>query len=351
MNNLSFSSRYKNGIYIKLGYACNGLCVYCAQKGYAVKTLELNEDIIDYVALQSSVKRKCSQDKYYIVFYGGEPLLYWENLRNIVLRLHDNSVFNKENVAFICITNGVLLTDEIVKFFNLYDIRCRLSYDGPDETTRPVRLDVKKKKLFMQLNNKDIYFVWSVDNSSMIKSKIYLERLFPAVDVEMVMCRFVANDPELKKYVINSKSMIIANFKEIIQYYKWHKTDGFLVRLLSNKFYKNNDIEVIDIAGNRHHSCDYPSECGDIYTAEKISINIRTKHLNDNCVRCCYYDICNGSRRSNMENGNIYECEALRCINNLYQLYKNVLFGYLARDGYRVNSYSSFHIIEKVLEK
>lgn len=346
MSNL-FLKKYTNGIYVKLGYDCNGCCVYCAQFGHEKEQLILNIDIIDYIATQSAVNRKCDDDKYVIVFYGGEPLLYFDVMKIIVSGLYANSSFQRSNIKFICITNGTLLNDEIVDFFNMYNIHCRLSFDGPNVAARPVRIDVQQKKLFMKINDKDIYFVWSSLNNNFLKSKIYLEKVFPDVKSEMVMCRYVAKNEEYAKFVINSKYLIKQNFDDLLNFYSFHNIDHFFITLLSNKFLKNNNIEVIDISGNRHHSCDYISYCGDIYSPRKTKINYKAKSNNEECLRCSYNNICNGSRRSNIISGNIFECRILCYINYLYDKHKETLFNYLVRDGYIIKNYDGFKCIKK----
>lgn len=342
-----FTRKYTNGIYVKLGYACNAACIYCSQAGHEKEQLILNEDIVEYIAVHSAVPRKCASDKYIIMFYGGEPLLYWNLIKEITEDLFSNPDFVVDNVDMTCITNGILLDEEKAVFFNRYNIRCRLSYDGPDESARPIRMGELQRRAFMQIKRKDIYFVWSTVNNSIIRTKIYLEKIFPGVESEFVMCRYVSGIPEMKRFVITSESVVKRNFEEIASYYAHHKADYLLARMLNGKLFKHNNIEIIDIAGNRHHSCDYISMCGTIYNEHKISVNEKSKAINGRCISCRYFDMCNGSRRSNMVNGNIYECQIQQYINMLYLKYNNIFFAYLDKGGYAVINENGYRKIEK----
>lgn len=64
-------------------------------------------------------------------------------------------------------------------------------------------------------------------------------------------------------------------------------------------------------------------------------------------MHCEFSCMCKGSRTSHMKDGNICECQVLQYINFLYYKYKDVLFGYIYRDGYVVNDYDGYKVIEK----
>jgi uncharacterized protein len=68
-----------------------------------------------------------------IRFLGGEPLLAFDNIRHTVSYCdskNKKSKNNKKTWQFNLTTNGQLLTDEILTFFNLYKFSLSLSFDG-----------------------------------------------------------------------------------------------------------------------------------------------------------------------------------------------------------------------------
>lgn len=342
------SAEYFTYVYIKLGYDCNGKCVYCAQKGHEKENLKYNPDIVGYVAKLSAVPRKCASDKLKVVFYGGEPLIYFNIMKKIIRGLYGHEDFVKDNVLLIVMSNGVLLSKEIVDFLNFYSVFFCLGFDAPNEGTRPVRISDEQIALFNDIVNREIIFVWSNVNKSMIESKVYLEKKFGKCNLDPSLCRYIAEDESCEKYAIASRNVSKSAFMELILYYQTHEVDYFLIQLMNDKYFRNKHGAIYDIEGNRHYSCDYNSKCGDIYTDEDFNPSEKSKVYCEKCTHCEFNSLCKGSRTSHMKDGNICECQVLQYINFLYYNYKNVLLGYVYRDGYAVNDYNGYKIIEKV---
>ena len=67
---------------------------------------------------------------YFLGFYGGEPLLAFSLIKNIVAFLKaKNKKYNKRS-TFSITTNGYLLNDEIIQFLNDSKFHIVISYDG-----------------------------------------------------------------------------------------------------------------------------------------------------------------------------------------------------------------------------
>lgn len=98
---------------LKLGSNCNLKCPHCH---CAEMHFQLNEDIFKYIK-ENNIRR--------ITFSGGEPLLYYETIKYIMERC------GKE-YAYKFVTNGTLITNEMVEFFNQYRTYICVSYDGED---------------------------------------------------------------------------------------------------------------------------------------------------------------------------------------------------------------------------
>jgi len=105
---------------------CNYNCTYCPQKKEK-KTINNNtiETAVDffYPLLKGN-------DDIYIGFYGGEPLLAYEQLEHTVLMLQEKNKRENKKIKFSVTTNGSLLTDEKLEFFHRHKFLLVLSFDG-----------------------------------------------------------------------------------------------------------------------------------------------------------------------------------------------------------------------------
>lgn len=105
-----------NTLYIMLGNECNLRCRYCVQR--KLVTNPIPRHISDkfwkfFMSVDKSVR---------IVFYGGEPLLYFPAIKEIMTR--------RPEMSYHMPSNCKLLTEDMVKFFNQYDFHMSVSWDG-----------------------------------------------------------------------------------------------------------------------------------------------------------------------------------------------------------------------------
>jgi uncharacterized protein len=154
-----------------LGSGCNFHCRYCLQqdtmKGKTLPTV-VNEDVIHFIA-ETAVDN--GNSPLTVQFYGGEPLLYFQQLKKIV-----GFTSYVKNINYRVITNGSLITQEMVDFFNEHNIGVAVSWDGVG--TASVRdFDVFQredtKKLLFGLNHLGV--------SSVISSEVYPLELLKGV--------------------------------------------------------------------------------------------------------------------------------------------------------------------------
>lgn len=138
-------------VYIILGKACNFKCRYCIQKCNPPVhlTKSPSSQLIDF--LQMLAERQPRQQgimgELKVNFFGGEPLLYFDAIKEVVARV------DRPNLKWSIVTNGSLLTEEIVAFCNEHDIRVLLSYDGKwTEATRGI--DVLRNPKIVELYKK-----------------------------------------------------------------------------------------------------------------------------------------------------------------------------------------------------
>lgn len=120
----SFHQKERLICVLHLTNKCNLECKYCyANIGTKEKNILSNDAIMKILDIFASSLYK----SVLIEFHGGEPLLYWEEIKDIVLKYH------KKKFYFGIQTNGTLLTQEIINFIKMYSIGIGISIDGPQE--------------------------------------------------------------------------------------------------------------------------------------------------------------------------------------------------------------------------
>ncbi|NIM89767.1 MAG: 4Fe-4S cluster-binding domain-containing protein [Candidatus Aminicenantes bacterium] len=103
---------------------CNFNCTYCYQKKRKsyIKTSTI-EKAFDF--LFSFLTNKC-----FINFYGGEPLLAFEQIGYAVDLIQNKNKKEKKQIQYTITTNGSLLNDNVLEFFNQHQFSLLLSFDG-----------------------------------------------------------------------------------------------------------------------------------------------------------------------------------------------------------------------------
>ncbi len=133
-------------IYLMLGSACNFNCRYCIQsgefQGYRHETKqEINPDVYAYIhSIEEARKKK--KDKLTIMYWGGEPLLYFDTIKKVIPRF--------PNTEHAIVSNGSLLTQEIVDYINAYHVHYVVSNDGPN-TDKTRITNILEDEVFLSL--------------------------------------------------------------------------------------------------------------------------------------------------------------------------------------------------------
>ncbi len=133
---------------LHIAHDCNLACRYCfAEEGEyhgrrALMSLEVGRKALDFLVKNSGMRTNLEVD-----FFGGEPLMNWEVVKELVAYGRSLEEATKDTVApkkfrFTLTTNGVLLNDEIMEFCNREMHNVVLSIDGRKEVhdrMRPFR--------------------------------------------------------------------------------------------------------------------------------------------------------------------------------------------------------------------
>ena len=128
---------------LHIAHACNLSCKYCfAGEGEyfgpcGLMSFETGKAALDYLVAHSGSRKNLEVD-----FFGGEPLLNWEVVKQLVEYGRSIEAEHNKNFRFTLTTNGTLLNDEIMEFVNKEMSNLVLSIDGRKEVhdrMRPYR--------------------------------------------------------------------------------------------------------------------------------------------------------------------------------------------------------------------
>ncbi|MBI4714644.1 MAG: SPASM domain-containing protein [Nitrospirae bacterium] len=131
------------GVTLLTTYACNMDCVYCYEKG-VVSSKQMREETWRRAVLWMIRKMEDARPKTLrLTFFGGEPLLNPGAVREVSEELSYAARKRGVELEIWIVTNGVLLTRELVEFllpFGLRNIKVTLDGDkGTHDLLRPAR--------------------------------------------------------------------------------------------------------------------------------------------------------------------------------------------------------------------
>ena len=128
---------------LHIAHDCNLACRYCfAEEGEyhgrrALMSLEVGKKALDFLIENSGSRVNLEVD-----FFGGEPLMNWDVVKELVAYGRSREKECNKNFRFTLTTNGVLLNDEIMEFANKEMANVVMSLDGRPEVNdfnRPFR--------------------------------------------------------------------------------------------------------------------------------------------------------------------------------------------------------------------
>lgn len=128
---------------LHIAHDCNLACKYCfAEEGEyhgrrALMSYEVGKKALDFLVANSGNRVNLEVD-----FFGGEPLMNWQVVKDLVAYGRSLEEPNNKKFRFTLTTNGVLLNDEILEFANKEMANIVLSIDGRKEVhdmMRPFR--------------------------------------------------------------------------------------------------------------------------------------------------------------------------------------------------------------------
>ena len=129
---------------LHIAHTCNLNCSYCfaGQGKYqgerALMSFEVGKQAIDFLIANSGTRHNLEVD-----FFGGEPLMNWEVVKEIVSYARSIEKEYNKNFRFTLTTNGMLIDDDVINFANQEMHNVVLSLDGRKEVHDRLRVDYK----------------------------------------------------------------------------------------------------------------------------------------------------------------------------------------------------------------
>ena len=188
---------------LHIAHTCNLNCSYCfaSQGKYhgerAVMSLEVGKRALDFLIENSGSRRNLEVD-----FFGGEPLLNFEVVKELVAYARSIEKIHNKNFRFTLTTNGVLIDDDVIDFANREMSNVVLSLDGRREIHDKFRVDFlgngsfdkivpKFQKLVNARGGKNYYMrgTFTHANPDFLEDiKVMLDLGFKELSMEPVVC-------------------------------------------------------------------------------------------------------------------------------------------------------------------
>ena len=127
---------------LHVAHACNLSCSYCfaAQGRYngpsALMSFEVGKQALDFLVAHSGTRHNLEVD-----FFGGEPLLNFGVVKQLVAYARDIEQEHGKHFRFTLTTNGMKIDDEVIDFCNKEMSNVVLSLDGRKEVHDRFRVD------------------------------------------------------------------------------------------------------------------------------------------------------------------------------------------------------------------
>ena len=193
---------------LHIAHTCNLNCSYCfaSQGKYhgerAVMSYEVGKRALDFLVENSGSRRNLEVD-----FFGGEPLMNFDVVKQLVAYARSIEKEKGKNFRFTLTTNGLLIDDDVIDFANRECANVVLSLDGRKEIHDRFRVDYagngswerivpKFKKLVEARGGKNYYMrgTFTHANPDFLKDiQTMLDLGFTELSMEPVVC--AAGDP------------------------------------------------------------------------------------------------------------------------------------------------------------
>ena len=269
---------------IHIAHDCNLACKYCfAEEGEyhgkrEIMSLEVGKKAMDFLIENSGNRKNLEVD-----FFGGEPLLNWQVIKELVAYGRSKEKQYNKNFRFTLTTNGVLLNEEVMEFANKEMSNVVLSLDGRkqiNDINRPFRngtgsydLIVPKYQEFVKKRGDKDYYVrgtFTCDNLDFSEDvKHFADLGFEQMSIEPV----VGLEDEKYSIKIENLPKIMGEYDILAKEYIKRKKEGNAF----NFFHFMIDLEQGPCVAKRLSGCGSGTEYlsvvpnGDLYPCHQFA--------------------------------------------------------------------------------
>lgn len=143
---LNKNSSVVKALCLHIAHTCNLNCSYCfaSQGKYqgerALMSFETGKAALDFLIKNSGTRHNLEVD-----FFGGEPLMNWQVVKDLVKYARSIEKEHNKNFRFTLTTNGILIDDDVIDFCNKEMDNVVLSLDGRKEVHDKFRVNYEGK--------------------------------------------------------------------------------------------------------------------------------------------------------------------------------------------------------------
>ena len=310
--------------------ACNARCDYCFEKDF--KKTSLTKETINKII--QFIKNSSRNSKHvHVEFFGGEPLLYFENIKYISKELIDFCDSNKIKYTSNIITNASLLSEEIVnnlKELNVVNVQ--------------VTLDGTKKEYERRKNYIEVYDAYELVLNNIeyaLKNKINIsirvnfdkenfDDIINLLDNISYLNRYKTfNCYVMPIYSSNKRNKNVISSDEINNYFEkifFYMIDKGYIK--SEKYFRLNKISNYCNAVKENSYVFYPDgnifKCTHLTSKKDLGKKYSNIELKSKCNNCKYLPLCQGGCISN-KNENSCSTNCYICKDSINAVFNSIL--------------------------
>lgn len=267
---------------LHVAHDCNMRCKYCfgdtgAFEGHrSLLSFETGKQAIDFLLTHSGTRRNLEID-----FFGGEPLMNFEVVKQLVAYGREAEKAFGKNIRFTITTNGLLLDEEKSRFINENMENVILSIDGRPEVNDRMRKTPNGKGTYDVITSKYLDFVKNRKGTYYVRGTFTRENLDFSEDVKHladlgfrnISVEPVVTDPSLA-YALQEEDLkrIFAEYDRLADLYLQSIQEGKSFEF----FHFNIDLEQGPCVYKRVAGCGAGTEYvavtpeGDIYPCHQF---------------------------------------------------------------------------------
>ena len=323
-------------INILIGNACDMKCRYCLQTGTDVPANRQADISVFAEKLALSLDGAMPNR---IIFWGGEPMLYWQKIRTILDLFEGFGIAPRE--GFFITTNGQKMTDEYVEYANSHTVWTTVStHDWNFNDAQMGRIfQLDHFSLSAIIHHKQLYLwdlrekFYALEDKYGFKPRLYLH--FVRAN-DGCSSEFYLTQSDVDTFCEHLLNDVLALAMRGDDWARWQ-----CAQLLSERHKEQAKGQVskcvrddrlsIDLHGNIyqcHHNFDASNICGNLF--ERVipihssgTLNPHIYSESQACRECEIFEECHGG--CYLSNTHDVDCYLAKCLHGVYQQLEKVV--------------------------